>query len=42
LQVTQLYRKDTDAGHSASAITDRYVDVELKERANTARDKGFG
>ncbi len=28
-----------DAGHSSSAITDRYIDVELKARANTARDK---
>lgn len=28
-----------DAGHSSSAITDRYVDVELKERAKTARHK---
>jgi site-specific recombinase XerC len=31
-----------DAGHSSSAITDRYIDVELKERANTARDKTWG
>lgn len=31
-----------DAGHSSSAITDRYVNVELKERANTARDKTWG
>ncbi len=28
-----------DAGHSSSAITDRYIDIELKERANSARDK---
>lgn len=28
-----------DAGHSSSAITDRYIDVELKARANSARDK---
>lgn len=28
-----------DAGHSSSSITDRYIDVELKERANTARGK---
>lgn len=28
-----------DAGHSSSAITDRYVDVELKARANSAKDK---
>ncbi len=31
-----------DAGYSSSAITDRYIDVELKERANTARDKTWG
>ena len=29
-----------DAGHSSSAITDRYIDVELKERAKTAKKKG--
>ena len=28
-----------DAGHSSSAITDRYIDVELHERANSARHK---
>ena len=28
-----------DAGHSSGAITDHYIDVELKERANTARGK---
>ena len=28
-----------DAGHSSSAITDRYIDVELKARANSARNK---
>ena len=28
-----------DAGHSSSAITDRYVDVELKERAKSAKRK---
>ena len=28
-----------DAGHSSSAITDRYIDVELKERAATAKGK---
>ena len=28
-----------DAGHSTSAITDRYVDVELKERAKSAKKK---
>lgn len=31
-----------DAGHSSSAITDRYVDVELKARANSARNKTWG
>jgi site-specific recombinase XerD len=30
-----------DAGHSSSAITDRYIDVELKERAKSARNKNF-
>jgi site-specific recombinase XerD len=30
-----------DAGHSSSAITDRYVDVELKERAKSAKKKRF-
>lgn len=30
-----------DAGHSSSAITDRYVDVELKERAKSARTKNI-
>jgi site-specific recombinase XerD len=28
-----------DAGHSSSAITDRYIDVELQERAKSARRK---
>ena len=28
-----------DAGHSSGAITDRYIDVELKERAQSARKK---
>ena len=28
-----------DAGHSSSAITDRYVDVELKERHRSAKMK---
>lgn len=28
-----------DAGHSSSAITDRYIDIELKERAASARKK---
>lgn len=28
-----------DAGHSSSAITDRYIDVERKERHDSARDK---
>lgn len=30
-----------DAGHSSSAITDRYINVELKERAKSARNKEF-
>ena len=28
-----------DAGHSSSAITDKYVDVELRERHKSAREK---
>jgi len=28
-----------DAGHSSSAITDRYIDVELKARAKSAKNK---
>ncbi|PCI35166.1 MAG: integrase [Thiotrichales bacterium] len=28
-----------DAGHSSSAITDRYIDVELRERAKSAKRK---
>ncbi|MFN3233843.1 MAG: tyrosine-type recombinase/integrase [Gammaproteobacteria bacterium] len=28
-----------DAGHSSSAITDRYIDIELQERAKSARKK---
>jgi integrase len=28
-----------DAGHSSSAITDRYVDIELKERHKSAKRK---
>lgn len=28
-----------DAGHSSSAITDKYIDVELQERHKSARDK---
>lgn len=28
-----------DAGHSSSAITDRYIDIELRERAASARKK---
>ena len=28
-----------DAGHSSGAITDKYIDVELKERAKSAKDK---
>jgi site-specific recombinase XerD len=30
-----------DAGHSSSAITDGYIDVKLKERAASAKDKGL-
>ena len=28
-----------DAGHSSSAITDKYIDIELKDRHRTAKDK---
>lgn len=28
-----------DAGHSSGAITDRYIDVELRERARSAKKK---
>lgn len=28
-----------DAGHGSSAITDRYIDIELKERAKSAKNK---
>ncbi len=28
-----------DAGHSSGAITDKYIDVELKARAKSAKDK---
>ena len=28
-----------DAGHSSSAITDRYIDIELRERAKSAKNK---
>ena len=28
-----------DAGHSSSAITDKYIDIELKERAKSAKRK---
>ena len=28
-----------DAGHSSSAITDKYIDVELKERHDSAKEK---
>jgi hypothetical protein len=31
-----------DAGYSSSAITDRYVDVELKERHKSAKKKKIG
>ena len=28
-----------DAGHSSSAITDKYIDIELRERHRSARNK---
>jgi hypothetical protein len=28
-----------DAGHSSSAITDKYIDIELRERHLSARKK---
>lgn len=28
-----------DAGHSSSAITDRYIDIELRERHKSAKAK---
>jgi hypothetical protein len=28
-----------DAGHGSSAITDRYIDVQMKERHESARKK---
>jgi hypothetical protein len=28
-----------DAGHSSGAITDKYIDVELRERAKSALNK---
>ena len=31
-----------DAGHSSGAITDKYIDVELRERHRTARKKPMG
>lgn len=30
-----------DAGHSSSAITDRYIDVELQARAQSAKNKSL-
>jgi len=30
-----------DAGHSSSAITDKYIDIELKARHQSARNKGI-
>lgn len=30
-----------DAGHSSSAITDRYIDIELRERAKSAKNKAI-
>lgn len=31
-----------DAGHSSSAITDKYIDIELKARHQSARNKMIG
>jgi len=28
-----------DAGHSSSAITDKYIDIELRERHRSAKNK---
>jgi len=28
-----------DAGHSSSAITDKYIDIELRERHRSAKKK---
>ena len=28
-----------DAGHSSGAITDRYIDIELRERHQSAKEK---
>ncbi len=30
-----------DAGHSSSAITDKYIDIELKERHASAKSKSI-
>jgi hypothetical protein len=30
-----------DAGHSSGAITDKYIDVELKARAQSAKSQQF-
>lgn len=30
-----------DAGHSSGAITDRYIDIERKERHDSARNKSL-
>jgi hypothetical protein len=30
-----------DAGHSSSAITDKYIDIELKERHKSAKHKSL-
>ena len=30
-----------DAGHSSSAITDKYIDIELKERHASAKSKAL-
>ena len=31
-----------DAGHSSSAITDKYIDIELRERHKSAKRKQMG
>jgi hypothetical protein len=31
-----------DAGHSSSAITDKYIDIELKARHKSAKRKQMG
>jgi hypothetical protein len=33
------YNVRDDAGHSSSATTDKYIDIELRERHQSARNK---